>query len=602
MFKSIRWRLSILYFFLVFIAMAIVGILVSDRLEDYYLKQIEENLTLISDNTIMSILPEGDLKDHSHELQNSIEKIALPGGFNVYLLDSQDFEIIAASNEGLVGRNAMEMLDPEALMKTVVDKSIEKDEKNLVDGVSISKIYSRFIPSPDGKDRYIIYASASLKSTYQSLRATTKIIINAAGIALAVTLLVGYTISGSITKPINDLNQKAILTARGDFSQRVEITSDDEIGTLGSSFNYLTERLDQTLSEISSEKSKLDAIINNMADGLMAVDESGFIILYNQSLLKLLDTDEETLQGSNLTDLIEKLAIGISLDQIRKSLTGKDEGSFILQTPGRKVLRVSTAYYKDDSQRLGGYALLFHDITESQKLEEMRREFVANVSHELKTPITTIKTYAETLTSGLVDDPDLSQDFIATIEKEADRMASLVKDLLDLSHIDFKRTQWQKEDLDLAALVEESIQHLKLYYESKNQEIQVRQKGQPKIWGDKGKICQVIVNILSNAIKYTAKDGIIEVLIHQDLDHAYIIIKDNGIGIPEGDVERVFERFYRVDKGRAREMGGTGLGLAIARDIIRAHKGDIYAESTLGEGSIFTIKLPLKSHTNVRDS
>ena len=594
MFKSIRWRLSILYFVLVFIAMSIVGVLVSNRLEDYYLNQIEENLTIISDNTIMSIVPEGELREQRYEIQSNIEKIALPADFNVYLLDTEDFEIIAASNEGVVGRNAMDILNPEAIMKTMVEKTIEKDEKDLADGVSISKIYARFIPSQDGQDRYIIYSSASLKSAYQSLRAVTKIIINAAAIALLITLIVGYTISGSITKPINDLNIKANLMAGGDFSQRVEITSDDEIGTLGTSFNYLTEKLDETLIEISSEKSKLDAIINNMADGLMAIDEKGFITLYNQSLLKLLDTKAMVLYGNNLTQLSREIGMNIRLGEIKKSLETSQDGNLVKKTKDQKTLRISTAFYKDDGQRLKGYALLFHDITESHKLEEMRREFVANVSHELKTPITTIKTYAETLGSGLVDDEKTQIEFAKTIEKEADRMTNLVKDLLDLSHIDFKKTKWEMEGIKVSELVRENVENLKIYQEDKEQTIKVLENADPVIFGDKNKISQVMVNIISNAIKYTAKGGIIEIEISQDKNYGYIAIKDDGIGIPQQETERIFERFYRVDKGRAREMGGTGLGLAIARDIVREHKGDIFAKSSLGEGSTFTIKLPLK--------
>ncbi len=594
MFKSIRWRLSILYFVLVFIAMSIVGVLVSNRLEDYYLNQIEENLTIISDNTIMSIVPEGELREQRYEIQSNIEKIALPADFNVYLLDTEDFEIIAASNEGVVGRNAMDILNPEAIMKTMVEKTIEKDEKDLADGVSISKIYARFIPSQDGQDRYIIYSSASLKSAYQSLRAVTKIIINAASIALLITLIVGYTISGSITKPINDLNIKANLMAGGDFSQRVEITSDDEIGTLGTSFNYLTEKLDETLIEISSEKSKLDAIINNMADGLMAIDEKGFITLYNQSLLKLLDTKAMVLYGNNLTQLSREIGMNIRLEEIKKSLGTSQDGNLVKKTKDQKTLRISTAFYKDDGQRLKGYALLFHDITESHKLEEMRREFVANVSHELKTPITTIKTYAETLGSGLVDDEKTQIEFAKTIEKEADRMTNLVKDLLDLSHIDFKKTKWDMEGIKVSELVRENVENLKIYQEDKEQTIKVLENADPVIFGDKNKISQVMVNIISNAIKYTAKGGIIEIEISQDKNYGYIAIKDDGIGIPQQETERIFERFYRVDKGRAREMGGTGLGLAIARDIVREHKGDIFAKSSLGEGSTFTIKLPLK--------
>ena len=594
MFKSIRWRLSILYFILVFIAMAIVGVLVSDRLEDYYLTQVEENLTSITNNTVMSLLPDGDLRDFRIEIQNNIEKIALPSGFNVYLLDTLDFEIIAASNESATGRNAMDTLDAEAIMRTIVDKTAEKDEKNLVDGMNISKIYARFVPNVSGGDRYIVYTSASLTPAYQSLKATSQIIVNAGTLALMVTLITGYFISGSITNPINELNIKANLIARGDFSQRVETTSNDEIGTLGNTFNFLTERLSETLVEISSEKSKLDAIINNMADGLMAVDENGFVVMYNNSLLKTLQVKSMDLYGNNLTQLSREIGFSLNLSEIKKSLEEKQEGTFIIDVPCRKILRVSTAYYNDEAKKLNGYVMLFHDITESQKLEDMRREFVANVSHELKTPITTIKAYTETLNSGMVDDADTVREFLNIIEKEADRMTALVSDLLELSHIDFKKAQITITEIETLPLIEECLEHLKMFYESKQQHVVWEEKTNPIVLADKNKMSQVLVNVLSNASKYTPEHGTITIRIKSDFDHAYISIKDNGIGIPRDEVERVFERFYRVDKGRAREMGGTGLGLAIARDTMRAMGGDIFAESELEKGSEFTIKIPIK--------
>ena len=594
MFKSIRWRLSILYFVLVFIAMAIVGILVSDRLEDYYLTQVEENLLSISNNTIMSLLPDGDLRDYRAEIQNNIEKIALPSGFNVYLIDTGDFEVIAASNESVAGRNAMDLLDAEAIMQTMVDKSTKKYEKNLADGMNISKIYARFIPNISGEDRYIVYTSASLTPAYQSLKATSKIIVNAGMVALLVTLIASYIISGSITNPINELNRKANLIARGDFSQRTEVTSNDEIGTLGNTFNFLTERLSETLVEISSEKSKLDAVISNMADGLMAVDENGFVVLYNNSLLRILQVKSIDLYGNNLRQLAKEFGISLNLAEIKKSREEKGEGTFVIKIPCGKTLSVSTAYYNDEAKKLNGYVMLFHDITESQKLEEMRREFVANVSHELKTPITTIKAYAETLNSGMVDDEGTRQEFMNIIEKEADRMTTLVSDLLELSHIDFKKTQVSIQEVEILPLVEECLEHLKMYYEGKQQKILWEDRENPTALVDRNKMAQVIVNILSNASKYTAKEGRISLGVKAEDGQVYIRIRDNGIGIPAGEVDRVFERFYRVDKGRARDMGGTGLGLAIARDTVRVMGGDIFARSELGQGSEFIIRIPQK--------
>ena len=593
MFKSIRWRLSALYFVLVFIAMTIVGVFVSDRLEDYNLGLIRENLLVISNTTVLSILPESSLSPSSEEMQQSMEKIALPVGYNVYLIDMESYEILAASNKSYFGKNAMSVLDSRALMTTFTEGSVDVDVLDEGDGVSMSKIYARTVKNSVGQDRYIIFSTASLNSVYSSLRATTKIILNASLVALAVALVVGYIISGSITTPINDLNEKASLIAKGDFSQRVQTRSTDEIGMLGNTFNYLAKRLDHTLVEISTEKNKLDAIMNNMADGLMAIDEQGFVFLYNRSLLKLLQSKEIVFYGNNLTHLSRELGINLNLGAIKKSLEDQEVGSFPIETRNGKVLKVSCAYFNDELRRQTGYILLFQDITEAKQLDDMRKEFVANVSHELKTPITTIKTYAETLSTGAVDDPDTALSFLQTIEKEADRMTALVRDLLQLSHIDFKKTKWEFAEYDLAELVQESVEHLKLFYLEKQQSIRFCAQEGLFVRADRSKLKQVFINIISNAIKYTAEGGEVKIVLEPHGRDAEVKIIDNGIGIPKEDVGRVFERFYRVDKGRSRQQGGTGLGLSIAQDIVHAHDGEILASSHLGKGSEFTIRLSL---------
>lgn len=593
MFKSIRWRLSGLYFILVFIAMTIVGVSVSDRLEDYNLGLVKENLELISNSTVLSVIPEGDSPSHA-EIQQSIEKIALPVGYNVYLIDALTYDIIAASNNSYVGKNAMNVLDNRALMTTINEKTVDIDVRDQGDGFNMSKIYTNLVKDPDGNERYIIYSTASLSSVYKSLRATTMIILYASSIALIVSLIVGYIISGSITTPINDLNTKASMIAKGDFTQRVQTKSTDEIGMLGNTFNYLAKRLDHTLIEMSTEKSKLDAIMNNMADGLMAIDEQGFVVLYNKSLIKLLETKGIVFYGNNLTNLARELSIDLKLSDIKRSLAEHEVGTLIVETKTNKVLKVSCAYFNDDARRQTGFILLFQDITEAKQLDDLRKEFVANVSHELKTPITTIKTYAETLASGAVDDPSTAQNFFETIEKEADRMTALVRDLLQLSHIDFKKTKWEMDDYELSGIIEECIEHLKIFYIEKKQNIEFVAEEKSIIYADKTKIKQVFVNIISNAIKYTPDDGEIKIYLRVFDGVAYVHIIDNGIGIPHKDVERVFERFYRVDKGRSRQQGGTGLGLSIAQDIIRAHDGEIIARSEVGKGSEFVVTIPLK--------
>ena len=223
----------------------------------------------------------------------------------------------------------------------------------------------------------------------------------------------------------------------------------------------------------------------------------------------------------------------------------------------------------------------------------MRKDFVANVSHELKTPITTIKSYAETLSSGIVTEPEIVSEFLSVIESEADRMTAIVRDLLQLSHFDFKKAQWSFERHPIEDIIKECIEHLKIYYLEKNQTVNLTAADNPNILVDKAKIKQVILNILSNAIKYTPEFGSVDISVDTVDNFVDIYISDNGIGIPEEDIDHIFERFYRVDKGRSRQQGGTGLGLSIAQDIVTAHGGTISASSEINRGSTFRISLPV---------
>lgn len=597
MFKSIRWKLSILYFVLVFIAMAIVGVFISDQLEEYNLSIVRQNLTSFSNNTVRSIIPNDEADDFNTILQERLDNIALPVGYSISIIDESDFSIIAASNDSFNGKNALEVLDRKTLMSTLTNGSFETDLIETTGSNSITKIMAFYFD--DGpKGGYIIYSSASLDGVYASLSTVTDVFLKATLVALVVAMVVGFLISGSITNPINDLNEKASLIAKGDFSQRVHLRSKDEIGNLGNTFNYLTKKLDSTLIEISSEKSKLDAVINNMADGLLSVDENGFVVLYNRALLELLGTSVDVVFGSNLKDIFKTLDIKLNFGMIKNCVFSNQNKHIIVTVSEDKILRLSPAYFSDNAKRQTGFILVFQDITDAQRLDNMRRDFVANVSHELKTPITTIKTYAETLSSGLVTEEDMQKDFLLTIENEADRMTSIVRDLLQLSSFDFKKAKWNFEHLPVEELITESINHLKIYYSDKNQHINFENPDNPMVLVDKSKIKQVLVNILSNANKYTPEFGNVDILVHTVDNFVNISIKDNGIGIPSEDIDHVFERFYRVDKGRSRQQGGTGLGLAISKDIVVEHGGILSAKSTLGEGSIFTISLPVDNFVN----
>ena len=435
-----------------------------------------------------------------------------------------------------------------------------------------------------GKVRGVIYMTSDLSGVYTTVDESKIIMTNATVLALSITVLLGFLIASSITVPIRDVTKKAEMMAQGDFDQSVEVKSNDEIGQLASMFNYLTSKLKNTLEDMDLERSKLDTIFKYMAEGVIAIDKDNNIIHANPIAMDILNFDEEDLNKS--FDLKT-----INIEDVDYYNPEDFEEDDILGI-NNEFYKIKYAPFKNDEGDIGGSIIVFQDITYEHKLDNIRKEFVANVSHELKTPITTIKSYTETLLDGGVD-VETSHKFLNVIDSECDRMARLVRDLLQLSNLDYKKTKWNMVDISIDDLVNDSLVKLDFSFKEKNQSVSIDvEDNLPKITVDKDGIEQVILNILSNANKYTEENGHIEVGAFQDNGDLVMSIKDNGIGISKDDQERIFERFYRVEKGRSRELGGTGLGLSIAKEIIEAHKGKLSLNSEIGKGTEISIKLP----------
>jgi two-component system sensor histidine kinase VicK len=421
-----------------------------------------------------------------------------------------------------------------------------------------------------------------------------QIFVRAMAPALAITVILGFLIARSITVPINDVTKKAEKMAQGDFSQEVSVKSDDEIGRLAEMFNLLRKELDRTLSEMSSEKNKLEAILKNMADGLIAIDLSGHIMHANPAAREMLKFGDGDIENKHYDRIIEKYTESLRLkDVVRNCTNGAAMDIFVY---GGATYTVRYDRFQDENGADIGIIMLLQDVTEQQKLENMQTDFVANVSHELKTPLTTIKSYTETLLlDGLESDKSMALDFLRIVDAEADRMNRLVKDLLQLSRLDYKQEKWYKKEGDLILLLSAAVKKMDMMAKSKAQHLNVLfdEEARIRVDMDRDRVEQVVLNVLSNAIKYTNEKGRIDIDAYVKGKNARIVVSDNGIGIPEDQISRVFERFFRVDKARSRSAGGTGLGLAISRQIIEEHKGVIEIESKEKKGTRVTITLPL---------
>jgi Signal transduction histidine kinase len=563
--------------------MIIAGIFIVQSLEDYNLNVVSKRLDDIA-QIMMSELAKvetDDLSEVKVELQETLDRhVDIGLREEMFIIDSKTHDIIATSTEN-INRDVTEILNDNLVIEGLIGNTIEKNIELSQSVKTKDKVYPIF---KNNKQLGVIYLRYDLNDIYESISMARMIIFRAIVTSLLVTIVIGFIISKSITDPINEVTKKATLLAEGDFNQFVEIKSEDEIGTLSSTFNFLAGELKRGISEITREKSKLEAIINYMEDGLIAINAEGKIIHSNPKAIKML-ANEDQFDDDLIGDLLSIYNSGrVESGVGTKTITAKG-----------LVLKVNFAPFLDEESNRVGIVFVLQDITEAQKLENMRREFVANVSHELKTPITSIKSYTETILEGRVDDPELQKVFLEVVNTEADRMSRLVSDLLELSNFDSNSIKIKKSVQNLDVLIDNCILKLQVTADQKKQVFTKHYSIPPIVANiDKDKIEQVILNILSNAIKYSVEAGTIDIELRlgEDETEFDIVIRDTGMGIPDEDLGRIFERFYRVDKARTRAHGGTGLGLSIAKEIVEAHQGRIRIESEVNYGTKVTICLP----------
>lgn len=424
----------------------------------------------------------------------------------------------------------------------------------------------------------------------KQINQTKFIMIISTAVYIVISILVGYFVSKALVSPMKKLIKSAEKIASG---ENVEIekneTHDSEVGDLTNAFSIMTTELKQKLNEVNRQKKQIETILLHMTDGIIAFNMDGNIIHINPAAKQLLNiTDKE----DSFEKIFEKLKIDINMEKIiyLENWTSSEQRKNV----GDKYVNILFAPFQDENDRPGGVIALIQDITEHVRLDNMRKEFVADVSHELKTPITSIMGYADTLLEGEYD-KETQNRFLNVIASEARRMAQLVTDLLTLSRYDSKKIKKEETEFDLGDLVKKCQEKLKFEIEKKGHNMECFVTASvPPVQADKYGIERVVLNILSNAIKYTPENGTIKVYVGFVYNDAYIKVIDNGIGIPEEDLGRIFERFYRVDKARTREMGGTGLGLSIAKEILDKNGGSIDIKSVVGQGTEVVVRIPTK--------
>jgi len=443
----------------------------------------------------------------------------------------------------------------------------------------------------DKKEGYV-FLTTQIKELQKAYRQIWWILIISLGLALSVIILLGTKITNRYTKPIESATNVAIELAKGNYRARTYEDHIDETGMLSASINILARNLQELMKAKESQQDRLTTLIENMGSGLILIDSRGYINLINRPYREIFSVDPseylyklyyEVIEHEEISQMVEE--IFMTEQKVRKQVVLPLEIE-------RRHFEVYGVPIIGTNNVWKGILLVFHDITELKKLEQMRKDFVANVSHELKTPITSIKGFSETLLDGAMHDKGTLEAFLDIILKESDRLQVLIQELLDLSKIEQHGFKLTIGKVDLLKGITDVLEILRGKAEEKDITLVLGQiSGNMVIEGDPDRIKQVFINLVSNAITYSPNHGTITISLFDKKDMVSIEVKDSGIGIEKSEIPRIFERFYRVDKARSRNSGGTGLGLAIVKHIVEAHKGNIEVTSEVGKGTTFTIRL-----------
>ena len=573
-----------MYLMLVFIVMLISGTFILMTLEKQEMKKAEEELKKTA-----VYIDEQIIKEYSdpNQFQEGFSDLFMRGNLRDIqgnILDSSGKTI--ASTVSTDKSLFLEYNNSTVISALSGTESFNDDDRNLDFGSSTVKQWINYaypVTDEDSQVKYVIYVQMDSSAINESMEKIRTTILISVLLAMILAAFMSLIFANTITEPIALLTKRAKQLAKGDLEQHIIVKSNDEIGQLTRSFNYMARELRKTVSEMSKEKNKLEIILHNMTDGILAFDDIGIVVHANSVCCDILETEKKDITLENFLDRVKVDKADIVPNIIIE----------VMMTSKGRFIAVNIVPYSNSSkERVDGIVVVFQDITKQKKLDDMRKQFVANVSHEVKTPLAAIMGAAETLLDGAIDDKDFAMDFLNTIMNAAKRMKVLSDDLLELSRLDSKKMQFNMTEIDLREFVHDGVKLNRIAAQNKNQKVILERTSEKPmiIYGDNNRLNQVMDNIISNSVKYSPENTEIKVSLYEENGKYCIAIEDSGMGIPKEDLSRIFERFYRVDKARSRTMGGNGLGLSIAVEIMEAHGGKIVASSEVGKGTTMVMK------------
>ena len=584
MLRSVHMKLVMIMVLLILSLMTVVGTFLINSVMAFYLEEFYTQMSRVFDqNQALSRNLETEVtsdEDGAQAILSIMEAYYGDLGLDsrsrtLYILDGETGDYLTGTDEE-EGRGLE--YDSPNLTRALVEREEGTEANIAADYMDVA------LPITRGDNQYVIYILDNKATVNSLISQIFGLILESLVFGLIISILLSFLLSKTMIIPIQRLTEGAMRVAEGDFSRRIEVTSRDEIGVLTDTFNDMARQLRDTLRQVENERNKLDTLFLHMTDGVVAFASDGSILTSNPAASQMLGRevsfyDYDALFGEQVP--------------FRKILALQRPDFLSVElTAGERILELYLAPFSDGED--GGVMAVMHDVTAQRKNEEMRKEFVANVSHELRTPLTNVRSYAETIRDSEDIPRSVENSFLDIIISETDRMTRIVQDLLTLSRLDSGRADMKMIRFPFREAIESVCRAVELEAQRHGHTL-IRSYGRtlPLITGDRSRIEQVMMNVLSNAIKYTPDGGTITVDAGVMGKNVWMEVSDTGIGIPAADRERIFDRFYRVDKARSRESGGTGLGLSIAREIVLRHHGTIALSDHSGPGTTVRIVLPI---------
>ncbi|MDW7613695.1 cell wall metabolism sensor histidine kinase WalK [Peribacillus simplex] len=594
-FRSIHFKFVLIYVLLIFVAMQIIGVYFVGELEENlvgnFTKSIKGHVNLLTYSIGEEMEKERGEEDPTLEeaiamilkdRDNSSNDIS-----EVRVIDTRSRRVIgtsALSNQDIVGKKTTEVLIKNTLINGKEESDVFRDQKT---GMRLWVLSTPI--EANGEVIGAVYVIAEMENVFEQMDEINGIFMTGTAMALVITAILGILLARTITRPMSDMRKQALVMAKGNFSRKVRVYGDDEIGQLAVTFNNLTKKLQESQSSTEGERRKLSSVLSNMTDGVISTDRRGRVNLINEPAAQLLNVSRETVMNQPIIEVL-------GLEEEFKFEDLLEERESVILDYSKKnrpfILRGNFSVIQKETGFVNGLITVLHDITEQEKIEGERREFVANVSHELRTPLTTMRSYLEALAEGAWKDEEIAPSFLSVTQNETERMIRLVNDLLQLSKMDSKDYRLKTGWVNFNKFYDHIIDRFEM---TKNDDITFK-RDLPKeayfVDIDEDKITQVLYNVISNSLKYSPEGGQVTFRVRVSDGFIVVSITDQGVGIPKNVIDKIFDRFYRVDKARSRNLGGTGLGLAIAKEMVVAHGGKIWAESVDGKGTTVFFTLP----------